>query len=376
MIRLASIINEYEKDFKQKYKKHLLPSHLKSMAAIKICRSTHSRKMLMQCENEYCSHQTLVPHSCGHRHCPHCQNHETQTWIERQLQKLTPAEYFMLTFTLPAQFRSLAWLNQWLVYSLLFYCVWETLKIFCLNDKKLGGIPGAIAVLHTNSRELNFHPHIHIVMPAAAIDKSRTKMPLSVRLWKKKTGKYLFNHKALAKVFRAKMLDALAENGLNLPCDYPKDWVVDCRHVGKGNKALLYLGKYLYRGVISEKDILSCENGEVTFRFKNSKMAAEPCRSTDKYQTKTVSAVHFLWLVLQHILPRGFRRARDYGFLHSNSKKLIMILQWLFRLNPSRLIGSKIKPRKQMLCVCCGAFMKIVKTQLPSYTTLPELNPI
>jgi len=359
MIPLASIINEYEKDFKQKYKKQLLPSHLKALSAMKICRSTHSPKMLMQCENEDCSHQTLVPHSCGHRHCPHCQNHETQTWIERQLQKLLPADYFMLTFTLPAQFRRLAWLKQRLVYSLMFYCVWETLKIFFFNDKKLGAIPGAIAVLHTHSREINFHPHIHIVMPAATIDKGR-------RLWKKKAGKYLFNHKALAKVFRAKMLDAFTGNNIKLPSNYPKDWVVDCKHVGKGNKALVYLGQYLYRGVIKEKDILSCKNGKVTFRYKNSK--------TKKYQTRTVSAVHFLWLVLQHILPRGFRRARDYGFLHPNSKKLIKIIQWMFCLNPKKY-SEKIKKRKRMICSCCGAFMKIIETRLPYYYKLTQLNP-
>lgn len=298
MIRLASIIKDHEKEFKQKYKDHLLPSHLKAISAIKICRSSHSPKMLMQCENSDCSHQTLIPHSCGHRHCPHCQNHETQSWIQRQLQKQLPADYFMVTFTLPAQFRILAWLSQRLVYSLLFDCVWETLKIFFLNDKKLGGMPGAIAVLHTHSRELNYHPHIHIVMPGAIIDKIK-------RLWKKKSGKYLFNEKALAKVFRAKMLDALTGNNLQLPVNYPKDWVVNCRCVGTGEKALLYLSRYLYRSVISEKDILSCENGKVTFRYKNSK--------SKKYKTKTVSAVHFLWLVFQHVPPRGFRRVREYG---------------------------------------------------------------
>ena len=360
MIRLAAIIKHFEKDFIQKYQPRLLPSHHKALDAIKICRNTHSPKMLMQCESEDCSHQTLVPHSCGHRHCPHCQNHETQAWIERQLQKLVPAEYFMLTFTLPEQFRNLAWQNQRLVYGLLFDCVWETLKTFCLNDKKLGGIPGAAAVLHTNSRELNFHPHVHIVMPAATIDKSK-------RLWSKKTGKYLFNHKALAKVFRAKMLDAITGNGLKLPCDYPVKWVVDCLNVGKGEKALLYLGKYLYRGVIKEKDIVSFDNEKVTFRYKNSK--------TKKHQTKTVSAVDFLWLVLQHILPRGFRRARDFGFLHSNSKKLITILQWVFRINPQNYI-DKCKPPKRMICSCCGAFMKIIKTRLPYYLKLPLLNPI
>ena len=163
------------------------------------------------------------------------------------------------------------------------------------------------------------------------------------------------------------MLDAMTGNDLKLPHDYPEKWVVDCLHVGKGKKALLYLGRYLYRGVIKEKDILSCDNGKVTFRYKNSK--------TRKYQIRTVSAVHFLWLVFQHILPRGFRRARDYGFLHSNSKKLIKILQWMFRLNPQNLFG-KIKPRKRMICSCCGAFMKIVEMRLPYYYKLPQLNPI
>jgi hypothetical protein len=354
MTALASIITEYENEFKQRYEKHLLPGHLKALSAVKICRSTQSRKMLMQCENENCRHQTLIPHSCGHRHCPHCQNHETQRWIQRQLQKQLPADYFLLTFTLPAQFRTLAWFNQKLLYNILFYCVWETLKIFCMNDKKLGGIPGAIAVLHPNSRELNYHPHIHVVMPGAGIDKKN-------RLWKKKSGKYLFNKKALAKVFRAKMLDVLNENKLKLPADYPQDWVAHCRFVGTGKKALLYLGRYLYRGVISEKDILSCENGRVTFRYKNSK--------SKKYQTKTVSAVHFLWLVFQHVLPRGFRRAREYGFLHPNSKTFIKIMQWMFRMNPDKWTAGP-KPRKQVICPCCGAKMKIVKTQLPPFFTL------
>jgi len=182
MIRLASIIKECEKEFIKKYRKHILPSQLKALHDIKTCRSIHSPKMLMQCESKHCSNQTLVPHSCGNRHCPHCQNHETQKWIDKQLQKQVPADYFMITFTLPAQFRSLAWFNQRIVYSLLFDCVWATIKTFSLNDKKLGGLPGAIAVLHTNSRELNFHPHIHILLPAATIERTN-------RVWKEKSSK-------------------------------------------------------------------------------------------------------------------------------------------------------------------------------------------
>jgi len=360
MIRLSHIIKEYEEEFREKYSTLLLPGHLKALDAIKICRSKKSPKMLMQCENDQCCHQILVPHSCGHRHCPHCQNHETQVWIERQMQKLLPANYFMITFTLPAQFRKLTWQQQRLVYSLLFDSVWATLVTFSLNDKKLGGMPGAIAVLHTHSRELSFHPHIHIVMPAATIDKIKG-------LWAKKEGKYLFNKKALAKVFRAKMLHALNVNGINLPTEYPQNWVANCKNVGKGTKALVYLGQYLYRGVIKEKDILSCKNGMVTFRFKNSK--------TNKYQTRTVTAVDFIWLVLQHILPRGFRRARNYGFLHPNSKKIIKIIQWIFRLNPQKWIGAEM-PRKKIKCPCCGNLMHIVTVRLPAAFALPKPKPI
>ncbi len=165
--------------------------------------------------------------------------------------------------TLPKEFRALAWQHQKAVYNLLFQCAWETLQSFSLTDKQLKGIPGVIAVLHTHSRALNFHPYIHSVMPAAVIDKAN-------RLWRKKEGKYLFDHKAQAKVFRAKMLADLIKIGIALPAKYPDKWVVDCKSVGSGNKALVYLGRYLYRGVIRERDILSCQDGQVTFRYIDS----------------------------------------------------------------------------------------------------------
>ena len=367
MIPIASIIKEYEEDYIQEHSDLILPSHYKALHAMKTCRSTHSHKMLMQCESKECSNRILVPHSCGNRHCPHCQNHETTLWIDKQLKKQVPSDYFMVTFTLPAQFRAVAWFNQRTLYSALFNSAWNTIKLFSLNDKKLGGTPGAVAVLHTNSRELNFHPHIHILMPAATIDKTN-------RLWKKKSSKYLFNHKALAKVFRAKMLDALTTNSLSkiplsgkLPQNYPSKWVVDCKHVGKGKKALIYLSRYLYRGVISENNIISCKNGIVTFKYKNSK--------TNKYQTKSVKATRFLWLVLQHILPRNFRRARNYGFLHPNSKKTLLILRWVFRVNSDYGKQTEVKPRKKMVCSCCGAFMEIIKTRIKPYELIPEVIP-
>jgi hypothetical protein len=352
MISLSSVIEQFEADFLKTYQGRLLPSQLKALMALKICRTKHSPVMQVSCTD--CDHQAFVPHSCGHRNCPHCQHHESQQWIERQLQKQVPARYFMITFTLPAQLRSLAWQHQRRVYSLMFDCVWETLQSFSRNDKKLKGDPGVIAVLHTHSRTLDYHPHIHAVMPAAVVDKLN-------RLWRTKQGKYLFNHKALAKVFRAKVLTQLAEENLSLPKAVPQKWVVDCKQVGSGDKALVYLGRYLYRGVIAEKNILSCKEGNVTFRYQNSK--------TKCFETKTVSGARFLWLVLQHILPKGFRRARNYGFLHPNSKQLIQVLHYLLKFDPKKLL-AKIKQRPQLSCECCGAKMEIRRTRMPAIEAL------
>jgi hypothetical protein len=163
---------------------------------------------------------------------------------------------FLVTFTLPAELRPLAWQHQRLVYDLLMDCAWQTLRTFSQNHRHLRGTPGAISVLHTHARDLHYHPHVHLVIPGAALDTDQ-------RLWRALPAgaKYLFNHKALAMVFRGKFLAALHEHGLIAPAALPDKWVVDCKRVGDGRKALVYqstthLGRYLYRGVIQEHDIL------------------------------------------------------------------------------------------------------------------------
>ena len=334
---------------------------------MKHCRSSLGPCLLAQCGD--CGDQRMVPHSCGHRNCPHCQHFESQRWIERQTQALVPGSYFLITFTVPAELRTLVWQHQRLLYAALMDCAWETLLTFSQNHKQLQGNPGAVAVLHTHSRKLDFHPHVHMAMPAAALDADK-------KLWRTlrksaKGGVYLFNHKALAKVFKARFLGALGELGLPLPSVLPKKWVVHCKGVGSGEKALVYLGRYLYRGVIQEKDILRCENGLVTYRWKNSK--------TNKPEQRTVSGVEFLRLVLQHVLPKGFRRARNYGFLHPNSKKLIVLLRLLvFKLcdkTPAKSATATPTERPKWLCRCCGGVMHIVRRRiLPSALASPGVN--
>jgi hypothetical protein len=328
--------------------------------------------MLAQCGD--CGEQRLVPHSCGHRLCPHCQHHESQAWIERQTQRLVPGNYFLVTFTVPAELRELIWQHQRNGYTALMECAWATLCTFSLNHKQLQGTPGAVAVLHTHSRQLAFHPHVHVVMPAAALDADKS-LWRSLRRSKKAAsggGGYLFNHKALAKVFRGKLLAALREQGLEVPANLPEKWVVDCKSVGNGEKALVYLGRYLYRGVIAEKDILRCENGQVTYRWRDS--------TTKKTAIRTVSGAQFLWLVLQHVLPKGFRRARNFGFLHPNSKRLIALLKLLVFKRPSQAQDAppsdRAAPRAQWKCRCCGAPMVVVRRRiLPSMAPLTDVPP-
>jgi len=339
-MELASIINQYYDAFMIKYADTALPGHLKALNAIRSCRTPDSGELYVKCPD--CGHAQWQPMSCGHRSCPKCQNHVVSQWIDRQQGKLLPVHYFMATFTLPYELRSLTWHHQKVVYSIFFICVSSTLKDFGLYPKNLGAEIGMTMVLHTNNRKLDFHPHIHVVMPGGGIDKRRHQ-------WKKKKGKYLFNQDAMSKVFRARSLAALNEAGLSIPRNIPSKWVVDCSHVGKGITALKYLSKYLYRGIISEKNIISNQNGQVTFRYIESK--------TGNTQYRTLKGEDFLHLIMQHVLPKGFRRVRDYGFLHSNAKKLLSLVQLILHVFIKVI---KQRPRPVFKCPCCKSPMVIL----------------
>lgn len=221
MMTLAQLFIDHESDFLARYGKRL--------------RSEHHR-------------------SCGHCFCPSCQHHHNQQWLQRQQQKLLPCEYYLVTFTLPAELRGICWRHIRVCYQMLFQAAKQTLREFALNDKQLGGEPGMTAVLHTHSRQLNFHPHVHLVIPAGV---------LSGFIWKAKHSKYLFNGKALTSVFRAKFLTLIKQQNISLTEGIRPTWVAQCEAVGRGDKALIYLSRYLYRGVISEQNIQSVQTGLV-----------------------------------------------------------------------------------------------------------------
>lgn len=355
MSTLADVIARFGPAYLARYGQTVLPSQRRALTALAGCRSTLASQMLADCGQ--CGAQRLVPHSCGHRACPHCQQFEGQRWIARQHQGLLDAPYFLVTFTVPAELRALVWQHQRVLYKALMDCAWGTLATFAQNDRRLRGQAGAVAVLHTHSRRLEFHPHVHLAMPAGALDAAG-------RLWRTLRAKdgqaFLFRHQALAAVFRARLLAATRALGLEPPATAPERWVVDCKAVGSGHQVMVYLGRYLYRGVVQERDIVRCDDHSITYRWRDGK--------TGKHAQRTVPGVEFLRLVLQHVLPKGFRRARCYGLLHPNCRRGMALARTMaLRRRPS-LPAAASSPaevqRPRLVCQCCGAPMRIVRRRI------------
>lgn len=358
MIRLAEVVAAFLPQLQAHDGKRLLAGHHAALSAIERCRTEASGTAAVHCHA--CGHDASFPLSCGHRACPQCQNEAVEHWLERQRAKLLPVDYYLVTFTLPAQLRALVYGNQREAYDLLIKLAWQTLAEFGLNDKTLRGRLGATAVLHTHSRALDFHPHGHLVVPAGAVDTVLNR-------WHTKQGKFLFPEKALAKVFRGKWFQAMKERGWSVTATLPRAWIVDCQWVGNGEKALIYLARYLYRGVLAEKNILACEDGQVTFGYTDHSGAA---------RTRTLAGADFVWLLLQHVLPKGFRRTRDYGFLHGNCKRLIQRLHLLLRA-----CLPKPKEKPPLCCKRCGGALTLTvipypgnrKPPLPPGALIPEM---
>jgi hypothetical protein len=342
MIRLAEVAEAFLPELEAHYGDRLLPGHRCALSAILRCRTEECGTAAIRCHD--CERDDSFPLSCGHRACPQCQNEAVEQWLQRQRAKLLPVDYYLVTFTLPMQLRPLVYSRQREAYDLLINLAWQTLSEFGLNDKTLRGRLGATAVLHTHSRALDFHPHVHLVVPAGAIDTVHNR-------WRTKQGKFVFPEKALAKVFRGKWFQAMKDRGWTVKANLPRQWIVDCEWVGNGEKALLYLGRYLYRSVLAEKNILACEDGQVTFRYTQNSGATK---------TRTLAGADFLWLLLQHVLPKGFRRTRDYGLLHGNCKRLVGRLYLLLRLCP-----PKPTHKPPLCCKQCGGVVTLTVIPYP-----------
>jgi hypothetical protein len=342
---LASLCQQYLPRLQQSHGHRITAEQWRALCAITGCRTGHCGDLVLQCAD--CRHLTVQPRSCGHRACNKCQQKQAQAWLQRQMQKLLPVSYFLVTFTLPAELRSLARRHERVVYDLLMQCAASTLQRFGRSAAEGKAELGLCAVLHTHTRRLDYHPHVHVVVPAGGVDRSQ-------RRWRCLGNDYLFNGRALAAAFRGALLNALATAGLAIPL-VPKRWVVHCKKVGQGQTTLQYLSRYLYRGVISNYQLIADDGNHVTFRYKDSK--------TGERRTRTLPGADFLWLVLQHVLPKGFRRARDYGFLHGNAKALLNVVQWVLRVQRP---PTPEKTRATFTCAICQGLMRIMRVRRPA----------
>jgi hypothetical protein len=342
-MKLTEIIKTFGPAMEMKYSNKILPGHKKAMSAMLKCRTEECGEVIVKCPD--CGRIESFNHSCGHRSSPRCQNHVTTEWIKKQLKKLLPVQYFLITVTVPFELRDPIWRNQRVCYNALFSSSVHAMMEIAENKKYLGGEIGVTGILHTHARNLDFHPHVHFIVPGGAIDRKN-------KIWKKKRGKYLFPWQKLCLLFKGKFLAALKERNIEFTDSvYKKEWRVDMEDAGSGEKALLYLSKYLYKGVITEKRIKNNYDGKVTFTYTESKSKIKKFR--------TMKGEDFLFHVLQHVLPKGYRRCRDYGFLHGNAKKTLHLLQILLvpKINRST---EETAERPKFKCPKCGSNMLII----------------
>ncbi|MCL1068592.1 IS91 family transposase [Shewanella olleyana] len=345
-MKVVELLRDHLDEFNGQYEQQLTSSMRQAIFAMLSCRNNTERTSHWACRG--CTHTAEFPLSCGHRSCPQCQNNSTQNWLNKQQAKLLPVEYYMVTFTLPYELRAIAKHQPELMYQAMFSVAASVLKNFAKNAKQLGGEIGFTGVLHTHNRRRDLHPHIHFIIPAGSFDKGKKQ-------WKKNKGKYLFNAFNLAKVWRARLLKKLTlELHGKLPNTIPKKWVVDCQHVGQGLPALKYLSRYLYRGVLPDNSIISEVDGQISFEYQNSQ--------NHSIEIRTLPATQFLWLVLQHVLPKGLRRSRDYGLLRGNAAKLRQRIRLMLAVAGAKLMPLENITKTQAIrpCPCCQQPMTFI----------------
>lgn len=336
---LQTLLRAYQPAYEARYGSCTTPDQWSALYAMLGCRTPQYGAMAVQCDE--CDWRGLQFHSCGHRSCPQCHHHSNILWGDRQSQKRLPVTYFMVTFTLPKVLRALARHHSRVVYAAMFQAAIETLRKFGRQDDHLQATLAATVVLHTHSRRLDYHPHLHLLVPGGGIHVRR-------REWRTVKGDYLFNHFNLATVFRAILLRKLNAAQLRIPVN-PPEWVAHCECVGKGRQAIEYLSRYLYRGLLSDKQITNDSGTHVTFTYRESK--------TNIQKHRTLKGEDLIRLLLIHVLPKGFRRARDYGFLHGNAKRLLAILQIILKI---ALPETRQRKKAALRCPCCHAPARIL----------------
>lgn len=297
-------------------------------------------------------------HSCNHRSCPQCGREHTAEWVQRELGKRVGAPYFMVTFTLPQELRALFFTPAAKeIYDVLFSAAGESLARTLANPRWLGAVTsGHTGILHTWNQRQHFHPHLHCIVPGAGLDAYGRVVTV-------KNANFLVPQPVLRREFRSAFREGLAavaaDHGPFLIDDrvWEKDWGVHLQPFGTGESAIKYLGAYVCRGPIGDSRIVGINGGNVTFRWKDRAKGGAP-------RVETVSGVEFVTRYLRHVLPKGMRAVRQYGFCHPAAKHKREKIAFL--TGRPLLIGALSLPppkpeRPPKTCACCGGPLLFVR---------------
>lgn len=337
-LEVADLIRSAGRAFIERNRSWLNRLHLKVLTAIERCRTAALGGHLDECVR--CGHRVISFNSCRNRHCPKCQANARLRWLQARERELLPTHYVHVVFTLPHELGPLTLQNKRIVFNLLFQASAATLLAIARDPRHLGAEIGFCSVLHSWNQKLEFHPHIHCVMPAGGLSADHTR-------WVTTHPRFSLPVKALAKVFRGKFTVALQEafahgklsfHGVMKPLSRPEvfaqlirrtyrnTWVVYAKPpFGGPQHALRYLGRYTHRVAISNHRLISCTDDHVTFRWRDS-------AHKNKQRLMTLHVNEFLRRFLLHVLPPGFVRIRHFGFLSTRNRSTLLPL--CFRLLP------------------------------------------
>jgi len=335
-LEVADLIRTAGPKFIERSRQWLNGQHLKVLAAIERCRTAALGGHLDECSR--CGHRAISYNSCRNRHCPKCQANARDRWIEARRKELLPTRYVHVVFTLPHLLAPLALQNKKLIYDLLFRTSAETLIEVARDPKHLGAQIGFFSVLHSWTQKLEHHPHVHCVVPAGGLS-------LDHKSWVYPRYPFFLPVKVLGRVFRGKFVQALKRaladgklgfHGQLLSLAQPKafssflrqlfrhDWVVYCKRPFAGPEHVLhYLGCYTHRVAISNHRLVSLADDKITFHWRDSAHG-------NKKSLLTLSVDEFLRRFLFHLLPPGFVRIRNFGFLANRRRAALLPLCFQF----------------------------------------------
>ena len=327
------------------------------------CRTAEMGGHLHACPD--CGATEYAYHSCNHRSCPLCGAQDNAEWVERELEKRVGAPYFMVTFTLPSELRCLfrgAQAKQ--AYDLFFQAASSTLKDILANPKGLGAKKsGFTLILHTWNQRMGMHPHLHGIVPGAGLDASGRVVTV-------KHPEFLAPQKALRQVFRARFRDGLKTTGITCEIDpavWQKSWGVHLQPFGSGENAIKYLGRYVCHPVIGDSRIKEIGPDKVTFQW------TDRAHGNLKRQD-TIPGLEFTRRFLSHVLPKGLRSIRYYGFCHPSSKKTRerIALHTGCRLQIGVPRPKPVRPARK--CRHCDATMQAYRILTPRCLPEPSLG--